>query len=116
MALIYEKKAGILIGHFYHESSANTEVSKQLDGEGVQYLAGRSTGKKGGTGQRQIKSGMVYKVENEHDIGISQLLAHDMSMTERKEREKTANDDLYCLHPPVMMGHFGGNQTAHGRP
>ena len=51
MALLYEKKAGILIGHFYNESSANTEVSRQLDGEGVQYLAGRSTGtKKGGTG------------------------------------------------------------------
>ena len=35
-------------------------------------------------------------------------------MTERKEREKTANDDLYCLHPPAMLGHFGGSHNIHG--
>lgn len=104
LARVYEAKAGILIGQFYDASNNLTEVSRQLDGEGVQYLAGRSTGKKVGTGQRQIKSGMVYKVENEHDIGITQLLSHDMSMTERKEREKTANDDLYRLFPPVVSG------------
>jgi len=54
-------------------------------------------GQKKNTNQKQIKGGMIYEVENEHDIGVTQFLeeVQDPMMTDRKEREAAANDDMY---------------------
>ena len=73
-----------------------TEVSRELDGAGVSYVPS-ARGQKKNTNQKQIKGGMIYEVENEHDIGVTQFLeeVQDPMVTDRKEREAAANDDMY---------------------